>query len=260
MHPEMLRLEIDARGVATLTLARPDKHNAMNAQLIDELAWAAGELSTRPARAAVLAAEGRSFSAGGDLAWMRAQMEADRATRMAEARRLAAMLGRLDAVPVPLIARVQGQAFGGGLGLMAVADVVIAAEGVMLGFTETRLGLIPATIGPYVAARMGPRIRTVFASARPFDAAEGVRLGLVSRVVAAEALDEAVEAEIAPCLKVAPGAAGRAKGLLRSLGLAVSEAAVETSITALADQWETEEAEQGIAAFFDRRPTPWSAP
>ncbi|MEL6218466.1 MAG: crotonase/enoyl-CoA hydratase family protein [Pseudomonadota bacterium] len=255
---DTLRLEIDDRGVATITLTRAEKHNAMNAALIDALAGAAAEIASQPVRAAVLAAEGRSFSAGGDLAWMRAQMEADRATRMAEARRLAAMLGALDRLPVPLIARVQGQAFGGGLGLMAVSDVVIAAEGVRLGFTETRLGLIPATIGPYVTARMGPRIREVFASARGFRAEEAVRLGLVSRVVPAEALDDAIAEEVAACLTVAPGAAGRAKALLRTLGLTVTEAAVEASITALADQWETAEAADGIAAFFERRPAPWA--
>lgn len=261
MPTETIRIEQDSRGVATVTLSRPDKHNAMNALLIAELTEAAAEIGSNEAvRAVVLAAEGRSFSAGGDLAWMRAQMEADRETRMAEAGRLAAMLGALDQLPVPLIARVQGQAFGGGLGLIAVADVAIAAEGAKFGFTEARLGLIPATIGPYVAARMGMRIREVFATAKPFDAAEAVRLGLIARAVPVQDLDGAIAAEVAPCLSTARGASTRSKALLRSLGLGVKPEAVALSIEALADQWETEEAAQGIAAFFERKPPPWAQP
>ena len=260
MALETIRIETDARGVATLTLARPGKHNAMNAAMIAELAGAARALTARrDLRAVILAAEGRSFCAGGDLGWMREQMAADRATRMAEARRLAGMLGALDALPVPLVARVQGQAFGGGIGLISVSDVAVAARPGRCALTETRLGLIPATIAPYVLARMGPaRAREVFATGRPFDAEEGVRLGLVSQAVAADALDAGVEAAVAPVLDCAPAAVAAAKRLQRRLSGPVTPAQVEASVTALADQWETEEARAGIAAFFERRPPPWA--
>ena len=257
---ETIRLDFDPRGVATLTLTRPGKHNAMNAAMIAELTRAAAELSARQGlRAVVLAAEGRSFCAGGDLGWMREQMQADRPTRMAEARRLADMLGALDALALPLIARVQGQAFGGGIGLISVADVAIVARPGRFALTETRLGLIPATIGPYVLARLGPaRTREVFATGRAFDADGAVRLGLAARAVAADALDDAVEAEIAPVLSAAPGAVAAAKGLLRRLSPPVTADTVEASVVALADQWETEEAAAGIAAFFEGRVPPWA--
>jgi len=169
------------------------------------------------------------------------------------------MLKALNELPKPLVGRVQGQAFGGGMGLMSVCDVTIAVSGPRFGFTEARLGLIPATISPYVVARMGlARAREVFASARLFDANEAVRLGLATRAVAPEDLDAAVEAEIAPYLSAAPGAVAASKALLFRLARPVDDATIEMTAAALADQWETEEAAAGIAAFFDKRPAPWA--
>jgi len=145
------------------------------------------------------------------------------------------------------------------LGVMSVCDVTIAVTGPRFGFTEARLGLIPATISPYVVARMGlARAREVFASARNFDAHEAVRLGLASRAVAPEDLDAAVEAEIAPYLTAAPGAVAAAKALLFRLARPIDDATIAMTATALADQWETDEATQGIAAFFDKHPAPWA--
>lgn len=261
MSYETIRLAVDGRGVATLTLARPEKHNAMNAAMIGELAAAAAEIAADPRiRAVVLTGEGRSFSAGGDLAWMREQAEATRAQRIDQATRLARMLRALNELPKPLIGRVQGQAFGGGMGLMSVCDVTVAVRGARFGFTEPRLGLIPATISPYVLAKMGlARAREVFASGRIFDTLEAQRLGLVDRDVAPEDLDEAVDAEIAPYLEAAPGAVAASKALLLRLARPVDDATLEMTATALADQWETEEAAEGIAAFFARRPPPWAA-
>ena len=245
----------DARGVATLTLNRPDKHNALNAAMIAELTEAAAELAADTGvRAVILTGAGHSFCAGGDLAWMRDQQTASRAGRIAEATKLAHMLRALNELPKPLIGRVQGQAFGGGMGMMSVCDVTIAAIGPRFGFTEARLGLIPATISPYVVARMGlASAREVFASARLFDAHEAVRLGLASHAVAADDLDAAVEAEIAPYLTAAPGAVAASKALLFRLARPIDAATIEMTATALADQWETEEAAQGIAAFFEKR-------
>ena len=256
-----ITLTTDARGVATLTLNRPEKHNAMSAAMIDELAKAAADLGRDPAvRVVVLTGAGKSFCAGGDLGWMQDQMRADAATRARGARALAEMLGSLNALPKPLIGRVQGQAFGGGVGLIAVCDIAIAVQGAKFGLTETRLGLIPATIGPYVLARMGAsRARQVFMSGRVFGADEAVRLGLAAGAVPSAALDAAVEAEIAPYLACAPGAVARAKALVRYLDPGAPDAAaVEHSIAELIACWDGPEARDGIAAFFERRPAPWA--
>ncbi len=255
-----ITVETDARGVATLTLARPEKHNALSAEMISELTEAAGVLGADPSvRVVVLTGAGASFCAGGDLTWMQAQMAADSATRAVEAGKLATMLGALNRLPKPLIGRVQGQAFGGGVGMMAVCDVAIGVTGARFGLTETKLGLIPATIGPYVLARMGEAMaRRVFMSARIFEAEEAVTLGLLARAVAPEALDDAVEAEVKPYLACAPGAVARAKALAQHLSAAIGPAAVDYSIAELVACWEGEEAEAGIAAFFARKPPPWA--
>ncbi|WP_323803439.1 crotonase/enoyl-CoA hydratase family protein [Sulfitobacter litoralis] len=256
---ETLKLATDDRGVATLTLAREEKHNAMSAQMIAELTQAAAALAADDAvRVVVLTGAGKSFCAGGDLGWMQAQREMDGPTRSAEAGKLAAMLGALNTLPKPLIGRVQGNAFGGGVGMASVCDVAIGVDTLKMGFTETRLGIIPATIGPYVLARMGEgRARRVFMSARLFDAAEAIDLGLLARAVPADELDGAIEAEVIPYLSCAPGAVAAAKQLARDLGPRIDAQVVEHTIAALADRWETEEAAEGIGAFFDKRKASW---
>lgn len=256
---ETLDLSVDARGVAVVRLAREDVHNAMNAAMIAELTAVAARLGRDPAvRVVVLTGTGRSFCAGGDLAWMRAQMDADAPARAREARALAEMLGALDRLPKPLIGRVQGQAFGGGVGLMSVCDVAVGVEGAKFGLTEVRLGLIPATIGPYVVARMGAaRARRVFFSGRRFGAAEAVELGLLAKVVSEDALDAAVEEEITPYLAAAPGAVADGKAMVAALGGGVSDADISATIDALVARWESPEAAEGIAAFFDKRAASW---
>lgn len=260
MSFETLIVERDARSVVTVKLNRPEKRNALSAAMIAELTDLAGALDADPSiRAVVLRGAGETFCAGGDLAWMRAQVEADRNTRMAEARKLARMLGALNVLRAPLIGAIHGVAMGGGAGLAAICDVVIAENDTRFGFTETRLGLIPATIGPYVLARLGEgAARRVFMSARVFGADEAARLGLVARSVEAGALDAAVAEEVAPYLAAAPGAVARAKALALRLGSSVDEAAVAASIEALADAWESEEAGAGIAAFLEKRIPPWA--
>lgn len=257
---DLIRTDIDARGVATITLTRPEKHNALSAEMLTALEAAAGAVARDPGvRVAVLSAEGPTFCAGGDLAWMRAQFGMDAATRRVESARIATALQALYDLPMPLIARVQGNAFGGGVGVISVADVAIGCETAKFALTETRLGLIPANIGPYVIARLGARAAArVFMNGRVFDGAEAVELGLLSRAVSVEALDAGVEAEIAPYMACAPGAVRDAKALLRRLSGAVRPADVEMAIDALSARWETEEAQAGIAAFLDRRPAPWA--
>ncbi|MEO9653267.1 MAG: crotonase/enoyl-CoA hydratase family protein [Roseobacter sp.] len=254
-------LGVDERGVATLTLNRPEKHNAMSGKMIEELSAVAARLrNDASVRVVVLTGAGKSFCAGGDLEWMRAQMGMDARTRNAEARKLATMLQALDSLPKPLIGAVQGNAFGGGVGLACVCDTTIGVQGAKFGLTETRLGLIPATIGPYVLARMGGGpARRVFMSSRLFEAQEAVDLGILSKSVASENLWDAVEAEVAPYLSCAPGAVAEAKKLARLLGGAVvDEAAIDVSIAALSDRWASEEAMEGINAFFDKRKASWN--
>lgn len=261
MSYNTIRLSADDRGVATLTLHRPEKHNSMSAEMIGELADAAATLAAdRALRAVILTGEGESFCAGGDLGWMKEQFNADRATRIAEARTLANMLGALNTLPQPLIGRVNGQAYGGGMGMMSVCDIAIGADHAKFGFTETRLGLIPATISPYVIARMGEAMaRRVFMSARLFDAAEAEALGLLAKVVPSDDLDAAVEAEIKPYLNAAPGAVARSKRLTRMLGPEISSEKIEATIEALADAWDDAEAHEGVAAFFEKRRPNWKA-
>lgn len=259
MSYETISIETDARGVAWLWLERAEKHNALSAQMIRELTQAAEELGAdEDVRVVVLAARGKSFCAGGDLRWMQAQMAADAETRRAGARELAMMLNALNELPKPLIARVQGNAFGGGIGMMSVADVALGVPEARFGLTEVKLGLIPATISPYVLARMGEdKARRVFMSARLFGAEEARELNLLARVVPADELDAAVEAEVVPYLSAAPGAVGESKRLARMLGPAITPEIIEATIDRLVQTWEGAEAQEGIAAFFDKRKPPW---
>lgn len=245
-------------AIAWLFLARPDKHNAMSGPMLDELQAAAENLGAdESVRAVVLTGEGESFCAGGDLDWMRQQFEATRGEREAQAMKLARMLRALNELPKPLIGRVNGQAFGGGLGMMSVCDVAIAADTARFAFTETRLGLIPATIAPYVVARMGEaNARRVFMSARMFDAQEASRLGLVAKVVPAGELDTAIAAETKPYLSCSPKAVREAKALIRHISGRIDEAMMAHTAARLADCWEGD-AREGVKAFFEKRAPAW---
>ena len=254
---ETLLLDTDARGVATLVLNRPEKRNAMSGQMIAELHAAADALAADDGvRVVVLTGAGGSFCAGGDLNWMKAQIGADDATRAAEAGKLAAMLGALNRLPKPVIGRIEGSAFGGGVGLACVCDVAVCAPDAKFGLTETRLGLIPATIGPYVLARIGEgAARRVFMSSRVFGAQEAQELGLIAKI--GENLDALVEAEVVPYLSCAPGAVAEAKALALQLGGAPSDAEVAVSIQALVTRWQSEEAEAGVDAFLSKGKAGW---
>lgn len=258
---ETITLETDPRGVVTLTLNRPDKHNALSAQMIADLTQAAAQIDAdETIRVVVLAGAGRSFCAGGDLGWMKEQMTADSVTRASEARKLADMLGAINSLNKPVIGRIHGNTFGGGVGLACVCDKVFATESVTFGLTETKLGLIPATIGPYVVARMGGgNARAVFMSGRPFDAVMARQLGIVTTVCAAQDLDHAVEIEVEAYLNCAPAAVTEAKKLALELGGAPTRATIDASIAALVARWEHPEAKEGLRAFFDKTPPTWRA-
>ena len=261
MTYETIEIAHDARGVATLILARPDKHNALSALMINEVTAAAHALGQDASvRAVVLRAQGTSFCAGGDLGWMQDQMKADPVTRGREAKALALMLQALNTMPKPLIGVIHGNAFGGGVGMASVCDVAIGLPEIKLGLTEVRLGLIPATIGPYVVARIGvTHARRVFMSGQLFDAETAKEIGILTDIVEESALDAQIEATIKPFLSVAPAAAGRAKALALSLGGSITEATIDHTIKELVTCWESEEAQEGISAFFEKRRPNWKA-
>jgi methylglutaconyl-CoA hydratase len=259
MMPETLDITRDDRGVARLTLARSEKHNAISSLMMDELTAAARTLGSDPEiRAIVLSGEGKSFCAGGDLGWMREQFEASRESRIDEAGRLAAMFRALNDIPKPMIARVHGNVFGGGVGLVSVCDYVIASEDAKFGLTEVRLGIIPATISPFVVARVGAAAaRPLFMSGKTIGSRQAEALGLVNLAVPVNALDEAIEAKLQHFLEASPQAIARAKALARSLAMPIDDLVIDRVIKQLADSWETPEAAEGIKAFFERRAPSW---
>ena len=255
MNFETLLFNQDERGVVSLTLNRPEKRNALSAKMIEELTDFTSML-TPYTRAVVIQGAGKLFCAGGDLDWMNNQIKADRLTRISEARKLAMMLKALNELPVPLIGKLHGAAYGGGVGLACVCDFVISSSNVKFGFTETRLGLIPSTIGPYVVGKMGEaKAREVFMSGHTFNEVEAKKLNIVSKI--SENLDQSVESHLNPYLQTAPKAVGEAKALLRSLGPRIDDQVIEETIERLADIWEGEEASHGIDAFLNKTKPRW---
>ena len=260
MRFETIRLDVERPGVTRLTLARPAKHNALNATMIREITAAADLVGVDASvRVVVLAAEGGSFCAGGDLDWMKQQAEKDRVGKLQEAGALALMLERLDRLPKLVIGDVRGAAYGGGLGMVALCDIVLASENSAFALTEVKLGLIPATIGPFVVKRIGgSNARRVMLNARPFGAREARRMGLVSDVLPASDIDAAIEREIGFALACAPGAVADTKTLIRRLA-AGDKIGAEATSSLLVDRWDSEEAKAGISAFFSRTRPPWAA-
>ncbi len=248
-----IRVEALGRGVTRLTLARPEKNNALNAEMISDIEAALAAIETdATVSVLVIAAEGPSFCAGGDLAWMREQADRGRSERERAALGLAGMLARLDHLPKLVIGAIEGAAYGGGVGLAALCDVTLAAPGAKFALTETRLGLIPATISPFVIRRIGAaNARRVMLNARPFDAVEARRMGLVSEVVAAGEMEAAIAREVDLASACFPGAVADTKALIHRLAVGEAPGASETAAL-LADRWETEEAATGLTAFLDR--------
>lgn len=249
---EFIKLVCDDRGVATLSLARPEKHNALNEKMMREITDACDVINKDAAvRVVILSAEGKSFCAGGDLKWMQSQMNADRKGKMEQAKVLADMLLELDMLQKPLIGKVEGNAFGGGIGMMAVCDIVIAKPGLKFALTETKLGLIPATIGPFVLRSMVEAYsRQVFFTAETFSSNFALSSGLVSQICEDAQIESAIEVHIEAILKTQPPAVTAAKQLLQQLRPGNLAEEVELSITALVDIWETDEAKTQIEKFF----------
>ncbi len=257
-----LREHRDDRGVATLTMARPEVRNAFDDTLIAALTEAFIRLGADPAvRVVVLAAEGKAYSAGADLNWMKRMAGYDHAENVADATGLARMLQAIDRCPKPTVALVNGAAFGGGVGLVAACDIAIAAEPAAFCLSEVRLGLIPAVISPYVVRAMGPQAcRRLFLTAERFDSAIALRLGLVSDVVAADELAKAGEAVIADLLNGGPEAQAAAKDLIvLASGGPVDDAMIHETAERIADRRASTEGREGIGAFLEKRKAAWIA-
>lgn len=255
----MILTDIDARGVATVTLNRPEIHNAFNDTVIAELTRLFRDLGANPAvRILVLRGAGKSFSAGGDLNWMRRMAGYSRAENLTDAIGLATMLRTLNELPKPTIAAIHGHCFAGAVGLVAACDIAIAADPVQFALTEVRLGLVPATIGPYVVAAMSARAcRRYFLTAERFSAAEANRLGLVHEVVSSDGLNDAVERQIEHLLAAGPLSLAAAKDLIRAVDGPVTDAMVADTAARIADARSGEEGREGLSAFFDKRQPGW---
>ncbi|HEX8010067.1 MAG TPA: enoyl-CoA hydratase/isomerase family protein [Casimicrobiaceae bacterium] len=254
-------LQLDIRNaVALITLNRPEVHNAFDETLIAELTAALHATEADPTvRAVVLLGAGESFCAGADLNWMRKMARFSRAQNLADAKALATMLATLDTLAKPTIARVHGAAFGGGVGLVACCDLAVAAHDATFAFSEARLGLIPATISPYVIEAIGARAaRRYFLTAERFSAAEAYRLGLVHELVPAQELDARINELLGFLVTAGPCAQAESKVLIR----AVAQRPVDARVLAdtarrIAQVRASPEAREGVAAFLAKRKPAW---
>lgn len=247
--------------VARLRLNRPELHNAFDAMLIAALTGALeAAAGDDEVRVVVIEGEGASFSAGADLNWMRGMAAAGEAENREDALALARLMRTLNELPKPTVARVHGAAFGGGVGLVACCDIAIAAPAAKFGLTESKLGLLPAVISPYVIEAIGARqARRWFATAEIFDAATALRIGLLHELVDEDQLDAAVARQVELLLKAGPRAAAQAKQLVRRVAYERDGARLDADNAALiAALRVSAEGQEGLGAFLDKRKPNWS--
>jgi len=260
--PQEHPLVLERTGaIARLRLDRPALHNAFDAGLISALTATLEQLAADAAvRVVVLEGSGASFSAGADLNWMRGMAAASEAENRQDALALARLMRTLDELPKPTIARVHGAAFGGGVGLVACCDIAIGVPAAKFGLTESKLGLLPAVISPYVIAAIGTReARRWFATAEIFDAATALRIGLLHEVVEAEALDAAIERQIALLLKAGPLAAAGAKRLVARVAATADRDRIDgDNADLIAGLRISPEGQEGLSAFLDKRAPGWA--
>ena len=248
----MAALRVEQSGdLLSVVMARPERRNAFDADLIRELTEAFADVGD-DVRAVRLAGEGKSFSAGADVEWMRSSIELSYEENVADARRLRKMLETMNSCPAPVVARVHGHALGGGCGLVACADIVVSAPDTRFAFSEVKLGIIPAVISPFALAKIGPgAARRYFVTGEVFDAATALRIGLVHEV--AEELDAAVARIVAELRTAGPEAARHAKKLVleRPDGLGTERR--------IAQRRTSEEGQEGLKAFLEKRDPPWAS-
>jgi methylglutaconyl-CoA hydratase len=248
------------QGRATVTLNRPELHNAFDDALIGELTATLEKLGQdAKVRVIVLAGAGKSFSAGGDLNWMKRMAGYSFEENLADAKALAGLMRTLDMLPKPTIARIQGAAYGGGVGLVAACDMAVASEHASFCLSEVKLGLIPAAISPYVAKAMGARsARRYWLTAERFGAAEALRLGLLHSVVKAEDLDAGVDALVAALIANGPEAIASCKDLIAAVaGRPVSEDLIADTARRIAERRSSPEGREGVGAFLEKRKPSW---
>jgi len=258
-----LAYSIDSQGVATLTLDRPDRHNAFDEAMIGSIFETLARAEANPLlRALVIRGAGRSFCAGGDIAWMRRMADAPHAQNLADARALAQMMLHLDRFPSPTVAVVQGAAFGGGVGLVACCDVAIASSRAAFCLSEARLGLVPAAIGPYVVRAIGARqARRLMLTAETISADAALDMGLVHHIAAEDDMDALLARIIASLLGCAPGAQREAKAFVAHCAdAAIGDELALHSAELLAMLRASPEAREGLAAFLERRAPRWTRP
>ena len=244
-------------AVTTLTMNRPEVRNAIGPGLIAELTEAFAALGDDDSRVLVLTGAGGAFSAGADVEWMRASRDLSEQQNVTDANAAAAMFAGIDACPKPVIARVNGHALGGGAGLVACADVAISVDTATFGFTEARLGLIPAMISPYVLRAVGPRrARELFVSGRRFGAAEALEFGLVHQVVTADRLDTAVASAAAEIARCGPAAIAESKRLVRDATMSLALPDLAERIAAVRS---SPEGQEGLTAFLEKRDPAWTS-
>jgi methylglutaconyl-CoA hydratase len=256
--PDVLKLTRSG-PLATVRMDRPDSHNALNAVLIEELTRCFDELAEdEQTRVVVLAGEGRSFCAGADIGYMRQAAGLSYEENLEDARRLAMMFWTIDECPKPVVAKVQGAAMGGGAGLLAVADVVVADAEARFAFSEIRLGIAPATISPFVVRKIGfSHARSLFLTGERFGAERAQEIGLVHKVVSSDALDEAVEKMAGELLQGGPVAQATLKGLLRRLETTEPMEAPGLTARVISELRTGEEGQEGLAAFLEKREPRW---
>jgi methylglutaconyl-CoA hydratase len=258
--PESLDIAIE-HGLARVALARPQVHNAFDDVLVADLTAALGRLDRDAAvRFIVLTGQGSTFSAGADLNWMRGMARASEAENRADSERLAALMRTLNTVSKPTLARVNGSAYGGGVGLVACCDIAIAVDSAKFGLTEVKLGLVPAVISPHVIAAIGARqARRLFVTGEIFDAAHAQRIGLVHEVVTADRLDEQVDRVLHWLAKGGPQAQREAKHLVLEPGGAAGANDIDMKNAALIARLRVSpEGQQGLTAFLDKHPPAWA--
>jgi methylglutaconyl-CoA hydratase len=256
----VLRL-IRQAGRVRVTLARPEVRNAFDAALIAQLRDTFLALADDPSvRVVILAGEGKVFCGGADVNWMRASLELSEAENVRDAEAMSDMYRAIDRCPKPVIARVHGAALGGGAGLCAVADAVVADAETIFGFTETKLGLIPAVISPFVLAKIGVgHARRLFLSGERFDARTALAIGLVHEVAAGDALDGTVDAIAAELESASPAAVAAAKALIPQVAAASYEESRALTARAIARLRTSAEGQEGLRAFLERRAPGWTA-
>lgn len=256
-------LEIEQDGpVARVWLNRPEIHNAFDDVLIGVLTACFTALQADDAvRIIVLGGRGKSFCAGADLNWMKRMVSYSREENLADSRKLLEMLRTLDECDKPVLARVHGAALGGGAGLVSVADIAVAAEGAKFGTTEAKLGILPAVISPFVLARIGPaHARELFLTGERIDAARAQAVGLVQHVVPADELDACLDRKIELLLSSGPKAMARAKRLIREVAWKGAAEVGDTVVEAIAEARVSDEGQEGMAAFLERRPPAFRKP